>query len=331
MTADPPVAGDPGETEDSAEELLLGEVDEALAGKRLDAAAARLFPDYSRARLQHWIELGRLRVNGEPATRGRDPVRLGDQLELEPEPLEDDGRVLPQDLPLTVVHADAQVLVLDKPAGLTVHPGAGKPDGTLQNALLHHYPQTAGLPRSGIVHRLDKDTSGLLVVALTLPAHTHLVAQLARRSVKREYDAVITGTPVVGGTVHTRMGRDPRSRLKMAVTREGDEAITHWQIQARYPHHCHIRVRLETGRTHQIRVHMAHLRTPIVGDGLYGGRIARGQGMSPALREVLLGFKRQALHARELAFTHPRSGKTVQFSAPLPADMQALLAALARG
>jgi 23S rRNA pseudouridine1911/1915/1917 synthase len=317
----------PAESEDPVE---CASVPEALAGQRLDLAAARLFPDYSRARLQAWIEEGRLRLNGQTGLRARQPVAAGDELELTAE-VEPQYRIEPQDLPLQPVYADADLAVILKPAGLTVHPGAGQPDGTMQNALLHHFPQTAAIPRAGIVHRLDKDTSGLLVVALSLPAHTRLVQMLARREIRREYDAVVNGDIVAGGTIAEPIGRHPRDRLKMAVVSGGREAVTHYRVQEKFAFHTHLRVRLETGRTHQIRVHLAHARHPIVGDALYGGRMARGAGLSAGLRETLLGFPRQALHARELAFAHPRSGDALHFTAELPDDMQRLLAALRQG
>ncbi|HKY89728.1 MAG TPA: 23S rRNA pseudouridine(1911/1915/1917) synthase RluD [Nevskiaceae bacterium] len=314
----------PDEGQDPAESA---EVPADLDGQRLDAAAARLFRDYSRSRLKTWIEEGRLRVNGQPATKVRQPVAAGDLLDLDPV-AEPDDRVVPQDIPLTVVHQDRHLAVIDKPAGLTVHPGAGQADGTLQNALLHRFPQAAGVPRAGIVHRLDKDTSGLLVVALSLTAHARLVSMLAQRTISREYDAVLNGTPVSGGTIDLPIGRHPRDRLKMAVAESGRDAVTHWRIQERFPRHTHARVKLETGRTHQIRVHFAHLRMPLVGDTLYGGGGARGAGLSEAARAALAAFPRQALHARELAFDHPVTGKACRFEAPLPPDLVGLLAAL---
>jgi 23S rRNA pseudouridine1911/1915/1917 synthase len=314
----------PDEGQDPAESA---EVPAAFDGERLDAVAARLFRDYSRSRLKTWIEEGRLRVNGQPAARPRQPVAAGDLLDLDPV-AEPDHRVLPQDIPVSVVHEDKHLAVIDKPAGLTVHPGAGQADGTLQNALLHRFPQAAGVPRAGIVHRLDKDTSGLLVVALSLTAHARLVSMLAQRTISREYDAVLNGTPVSGGTIDLPIGRHPRDRLKMAVSERGRDAVTHWRIQERFERHTHARVKLETGRTHQIRVHFAHLRMPLVGDALYGGGGARGAGLAESVREVLTAFPRQALHARELAFDHPVSGKACRFEAPLPKDLLDLLAAL---
>lgn len=317
-------------SEEPDEDLpLTATVEEAQAGARLDVACARLFDRYSRARLQQWIAEGRLRLNGVTALRARDPVQPGDQLSLDAE-AEPDTEVRPQAIPLTVIDADADLAVVFKPAGLTVHPGAGQSDGTLQNALLHHFPQTAAVPRAGIVHRLDKDTSGLLVVALNLRAHASLVAQLADRSVRREYDAITQGAIISGGTIDAPIGRHPRDRLKMAVVpRGGREAVTHYRVEGHFGHHSHLRVRLETGRTHQIRVHLAHLRHPLVGDLTYGAQRVRGGGLPPALREALSDFPRQALHARELGLRHPERGVDCLWSAPPPPDMLELLDLLA--
>ncbi len=308
----------------SGEAIVPGQLD----GERLDRAAAVLFPAYSRARLQQWIESGSLRLNGNAVARTREPVASGDRLTLEiPEAGPEAPRA--QAIGLNVVYADESVAVIDKPAGLIVHPGAGAPDGTLQNALLHRFPQTAALPRAGIVHRLDKDTSGLLVVGLTLPAQTRLSEAMAAREVSREYEAIVNGTLTAGGTVDAPIGRDARNRLKMAVVSSGGRrAVTHYRVLERFPYHAYLRVRLETGRTHQIRVHMAHIRHPIVGDALYGGRLQRGPGLPEAVRQALHEFPRQALHARELAFVHPVDGHECRFESALPADFQALLAAL---
>lgn len=297
------------------------EVPSTLDGARLDAAAAQLFPEYSRARLRLWIEEGRVLHNGQAAARARQTVRAGDELQLEPDEVTTLGTVEAQPIDLDVVYSDSSLAVIAKPAGLTVHPGAGQADGTLQNALLHHFPQAAAVPRAGLVHRLDKDTSGLLVVALDLRAHARLVAALARREITREYDALVIGAVTAGTTVDAPIGRDPRHRTRMAVTVGGRRAVTHYSVAERFDRHTLLRVKLETGRTHQIRVHLAHLRHPIVGDNVYGARRRSGMATADA-------FPRQALHARHLAFAHPATGAPLSFEAPLPADLQALLLAL---
>jgi len=301
-----------------------------LDGERLDRAAAELFPDYSRARLQAWIIEGMLICNGVAAARTRVTVHVGDRLRLTiPEMAGTEARA--QAITLEVVYADDAIAIIDKPAGMIVHPGAGAPDGTMQNALLHRFPQTAAIPRAGIVHRLDKDTSGLLVVALNLKAHARLVDAMAAREIRREYEAIVNGVLTAGGTVDTPIGRDPRNRVRMAVLAQGRRAVTHYRVIERFAHHSHLRVRLETGRTHQIRVHMAHIRHPIVGDTLYGGSVQRGTLLSEALGQRLRAFPRQALHACELALHHPEDGSERVFQSPLPADIRGLLAALRTG
>ncbi|MFP4138770.1 MAG: 23S rRNA pseudouridine(1911/1915/1917) synthase RluD [Halomonas sp.] len=298
-------------------------VPDAMAGQRLDQAAAELFVDFSRERLKAWIKAGDLTLDGQ-AARPRDKVYGGEWLRLATE-VEDDTRFEPEDIPLEVVYEDDQVLVIDKPPGLVVHPAAGNPDGTLLNALLHHDPALAAVPRAGIVHRLDKETSGLMVVAKTLAAQTALVEQLQARTVSREYDAICVGVMTAGGTVDAPIGRHPKDRKRQAVTASGKPAVTHYRVVERFRAHTHVRCRLETGRTHQIRVHLAHLRYPLVGDPVYGGRLKLPAGASPTLKEVLRGFPRQALHARKLAFMHPGSGETLSFRAPLPDDLLMLL------
>ena len=301
-------------------------VPDAAAGRRFDAVLAELFPEYSRSRLATWIKSGDALLDGA-AVRPRDPVRGGETVSLQAA-LEDQTRAEPEDIPLDVLYEDSEVFVLDKPAGLVVHPGAGNPDGTLVNALLHRDPALVALPRAGIVHRLDKDTSGVMVVARTLPAHTALVAQLSAREVHRQYLAVVVGALVSGGTAHAAIDRHPRDRIRMAVREDGRDAVTHFRLRERFRAHTLLECRLETGRTHQIRVHMAHLKHPIVGDPMYGGALKLPRGASEGLVAALRGFRRQALHAETLEFVHPASGEPVRVSAPVPADLQGLLAAL---
>ena len=299
------------------------EVPVAAAGRRLDAVLAELFPEYSRSRLSAWIKSGDVTVDGAPA-RPRDPVRGGEVVALAA--VEDvQTRAEPEDIPLDVVHEDEHVFVIDKPAGLVVHPGAGNPAGTLVNALLHRDPKLELLPRAGIVHRLDKDTSGVMVVARTLQAHTALVAQLSAREVHRQYLAVVVGALVSGGTASAAIDRHPRDRLRMAVREDGKDAVTHYRLRERFRSHTALECRLETGRTHQIRVHMAHLKHPIVGDPLYGGSLRLPKGASEELIAALRGFRRQALHAEVLEFAHPATGEAVRCEAPVPADMQELM------
>jgi 23S rRNA pseudouridine1911/1915/1917 synthase len=299
-----------------------------LAGSRLDQAAARLLPEFSRTRLKHWIERGELTIEGRPCAP-RTPVQAGQRLRLAAVPAVV-SEVRPQAIPLELRYEDRDVFVVDKPAGLVVHPGAGNPDRTLQNALLALDPALALLPRAGLVHRLDKDTSGLLLVARTPAAQTALTAQLGRREVHRGYRAVCCGVLTGGGQVDAPIGRHPRDRLKMAVLESGRPAVTHYRVRERFRAHTYIDVVLETGRTHQIRVHLAHLRAPLVGDPLYGGRPRLPAQPSPELIEQLRGFRRQALHAARLEFQHPRSAAPVEVESPLPADFDALLAALRR-
>jgi 23S rRNA pseudouridine1911/1915/1917 synthase len=302
-------------------------VDPGQHGLRLDQAAAELFPEFSRSRLQAWIRGGALRVDGRQL-RPRDRVSEGSLLELLAD-LEEEVEWTGEDIDLELVFEDESIIVLDKPAGLVVHPAAGHQSGTLVNALLNHEPGLAQLPRAGIVHRLDKDTSGLMVVAKTLQAHGHLVQQLQARSVQREYAAVCIGAMTGGGSVDEPIGRHPRDRKKMAVVNAGGKpAITHYRIAERFAHHTHITVRLETGRTHQIRVHMAHLHYPLVGDPSYGGRPRIPKGAAQELIDALRQFPRQALHAQVLGLIHPRSAETMQWARPLPGDMQQLLAVL---
>ncbi|MCF7222031.1 23S rRNA pseudouridine(1911/1915/1917) synthase RluD [Marilutibacter chinensis] len=305
---------------------LTATVPDSAAGRRFDAVLAELFPDYSRSRLAAWIKSGDARLDGREA-RPRDAVRGGETVTLNV--IEEvQTRSAPEDIPLAVLYEDEHVIVIDKPPGLVVHPGAGNPAGTLVNALLHHDPGLDRLPRAGIVHRLDKDTSGVMVVARTLVAHTALIAQLSSREVHRQYLAVVVGAMVAGGTADAPIDRHPRDRVRMAVREDGREAVTHYRLRERFRAHTLVECRLETGRTHQIRVHMAHIKYPIVGDPMYGGPLKLPKGATPELVEALRGFRRQALHAETLEFAHPVGGQPVRCSAPMPDDMQALVRAL---
>lgn len=311
----------------SSEHFLY--ISPAMAGRRLDQALAEVLPDFSRSRIQQWIDEGRVLVDGARCRR-RDKVRGGEevQLTLVPEPR---NECVAQAIPLDVLFEDDQLLVVNKPAGMVVHPAAGNPDGTLQNALLHHRSQLDLVPRSGIVHRLDKDTSGLLVVAKTLAAHKSLVEQLQRRSVFREYRALVQGVLVAGGTVDAPLGRHPLQRTKMAVVRRGRPAITHYRVLERFAAHTLLSVRLQTGRTHQIRVHMAHIRHPLVGDPIYGGRPRPPRGASESLIKALQTFPRQALHAIALGLDHPVTGEAMRWEVAIAEDMRGLLDMLRGG
>lgn len=305
--------------------MLSSSIRTDMAGMRLDQAAAELFPDFSRSRLQKWIRSGGLLVDGQqmkPTYKVIGGEKL--QLEAEAEPL---GMVVPQDIPLDIIHADEDLLVLNKPAGLVVHPAAGNPDGTLQNALLHFDPVMDSLPRSGIVHRLDKQTSGVMVVARSLRAHTSLVQQLQSRKMSRVYRALALGDIVTGGTVDAPIGRHPRDRKRMAVVPTGKPAVSHYRVMQRFGEFTSIQVSLETGRTHQIRVHMTHIGHSLVGDPVYGRKPRRGN-LDEATFDAVRGFSRQALHAHTLALVHPGSGEAMKFRARLPEDLARLLAQL---
>ena len=318
----------PEENDDNDRELLEASVPLEAAGKRFDQALAEMFPEFSRSRLTEWIKSGDALLDGRSAkpkapVRGGEPVTLSIRVEVETD-------AVAEAMALEIIHQDADVLVLNKPAGLVVHPGAGNPRGTLVNGLLHFDPKLAALPRAGIVHRLDKDTSGLMVVARSLRAHAGLIEQLSGRQVHRQYVAAVQGTMVAGSTINAPIDRHPRDRIRMAVAKEGSgrDAITHYRVREKFRAHTLVECRLETGRTHQIRVHMAHVRHPIIGDPLYGGAFRQPKGATEGLAEALRAFRRQALHAEKLSFSHPLSGEILSFEAPMPADMQALAAQL---
>ena len=309
----------------SQSQFYSADIPDQLAGLRLDQALVELFPEFSRSRLQEWIKSGCVQVDGK-ALRAKDKVVSGAAVELRAI-LEEIGENLAQDIPLNIVHQDASLIIINKPPGLVVHPAAGHWDGTLVNALLHYAPELATVPRAGIVHRLDKGTSGLLMVARTLQAHKVLVEQLQTREIEREYLAVIQGSMTSGGTVDLPLGRHPTDRKRFAVHCGGKTAVTHYRVAERFAHHTLTRLKLETGRTHQIRVHMAHIHYSLVGDPVYG-RLRLPAGASATLTEALRNVSRQALHATRLALTHPETGEACEWEAPLPDDMQALLEAL---
>jgi 23S rRNA pseudouridine1911/1915/1917 synthase len=307
--------------------ILTARVPEELAGMRLDQCLAEMFPDYSRSKLQTWIKAGRVKVDGL-ALRGREKLDGGEEIELDAEAevvLECDA----EDIPLDIVYEDDSLLIINKPAGLVVHPAVGNWNGTLVNALLNHDPNLNILPRAGIVHRIDKETSGLLMIAKTLQAHTSLVEQLQERSINREYLALVKGWMTAGGTVDAPIGRHPVDRKRNAVRRDGKEAVTHYRLEQRFKRHTLIRVKLETGRTHQIRVHMSHINYALVGDQVYGGRFQMPADCSPELAEALRAFKRQALHATKLGLEHPETGEYCEWEVPMPDDMQNLVNLLA--
>jgi 23S rRNA pseudouridine1911/1915/1917 synthase len=303
------------------------EIPPELAGSRLDSALARLLPQHSRTRIKGWIEDGAVLV-GRQRSRPRDLVEAGARIRVQVAAEQPRGEIEAEAIELRVAHEDADVLVIEKPAGLVVHPGAGNPRHTLQNALLGHDPKLAQLPRAGLIHRLDKDTSGLLVIARTPEAQTSLARQLMARTMSREYLTVCVGVMTGGGTIDAPIGRNHSDRLRMAVRGSGRPAVTHYRLLERFRAHSYLSVQLETGRTHQIRLHLSHLKYPVVGDPVYGGRFAQPKGAAQSLVDTLRGFKRQALHAAALGFDHPRTGKRLVLNSPVPDDFAELLAAL---
>jgi 23S rRNA pseudouridine1911/1915/1917 synthase len=299
----------------------------SLAGLRLDQALANLLPDYSRTRLKEWIDAGKVRVDGR-TLKPKDKLIGGEQVRVQAV-LAPEVPMAPEGIAVDVVYKDKDIFVVNKPPGLVVHPGAGNSAGTLQNALLNLDPKLDKLPRAGIVHRLDKDTSGLMVVARTLAAHTALTRMIEAHEVERHYEAICCGVMTAGGTVDAPIDRHPTDRVRMTVRNTGRDAVTHYRVIKRYRGHTHVRVKLETGRTHQIRVHMAHIKYPIVGDNVYSGRLLLPKGASPKLVEALRKFPRQALHAAQLDLDHPVTGKRISCTAELPKDMQDLLRVMA--
>lgn len=293
-------------------------------GMRVDQILAQLFPDYSRSCLQRWLKEGRVQVDGQ-VLKPKDKLQGGEAITLTVEQVEQ-VHDQAESIPLDIIYEDEAILVLNKPADLVVHPGAGNQQGTLLNALLYHAPELAQLPRAGLVHRLDKDTTGVMVVAKTIPAQTALVAQLQARSVKREYEAIVVGTLISGKTITAPIGRHPKQRTQMAVvlTDAGKPAVSHVRILERYPEHTRVAVSIETGRTHQIRVHLAHIGYPVLGDSVYGKRLMIPKGAEPELVAVLRSFKRQALHARRLTLLHPVTHKKMTWKAPVPEDFATL-------
>ncbi|HHF1579630.1 TPA: 23S rRNA pseudouridine(1911/1915/1917) synthase RluD [Haemophilus influenzae] len=306
---------------------LSAEVQPEQMGQRLDQTLAELFPEYSRSRLKTWIEADLVNLNDRIANIPREKVFGGERIEIIVE-VEDDTRFEPENIPLNIVYEDDDIIVINKPKDLVVHPGAGNPNGTVLNALLYHYPPIAEVPRAGIVHRLDKDTTGLMVVAKTIPAQTKLVHDLQKRKITREYEAVASGIMTKGGTVDQPMARHATKRTLMAVHPMGKPAVTHYRIMENYRNYTRLRLRLETGRTHQIRVHMAHIAHPLLGDQTYGGRPRPPKNASEDFMEALRNFKRQALHAVMLRLAHPITGEIMEWYAPLPDDFVELLNAL---
>jgi 23S rRNA pseudouridine1911/1915/1917 synthase len=298
-----------------------------MAGMRLDQVLAEIFSDYSRSKLQTWIKSGRVTVDNTIELSIKAKLEGGERIALDAE-AETVVESLPENIPLDIIYEDDDILIINKPAGLVVHPAAGNWHGTLLNALLNHDATLDTLPRAGIVHRIDKETSGLLMIAKTLPAHNSLTQQLQEREITREYIAVTRGRMTAGGTVDEPIARHPTDRKRYTVKVSGKEAVTHYRVMQRFSHHTLIQLKLETGRTHQIRVHMAHIRYPLLGDPVYGGRFQMPPRCSPELEQVLRSFRRQALHAAKLGLTHPESNDYMEWEQPLPDDMVNLIHAL---
>ncbi len=306
---------------------LTQTVKDSQLGQRLDQAVAELFADFSRSRLKEWLLDGKITVDGQVVTKPRTKVMGGEVITVQAE-LEDEVRWEPQDIPLNIVFEDDDIIVINKPRDFVVHPGAGTPDGTVLNALLFHYPPIAEVPRAGIVHRLDKDTTGLMVVAKNVPVQTRLVRELQKRNITREYEAIAIGKMTAGGMIDKPIGRHSTKRTLMAVSPMGKPAVTHYRVAEHFREHTRIRLRLETGRTHQIRVHMSYLQHPLLGDTAYGGRARIPKGATQELTDMIRNFDRQALHAVMLKFKHPTTGEEVEFHAPVPDDMVAMTEAL---
>lgn len=307
-----------------SETPIIKNLTEEFAGKRLDVVVAELFPDYSRSRLKKWIEQGQVLINGE-VVKPKTKISGDEELQLTVQSIESETVCVAENIPLNIIHQDESIIVINKPVDMVVHPAAGHYTGTIQNALLYFDKSLAAVPRAGIVHRLDKDTTGLMVVARNLSAHKYLVDQIQKHEVIREYQAVVHGVLTGGGMVDQPIGRHPRDRIKMAVRENGRKAVTHYRLLERFREHSHVKVQLETGRTHQIRVHMSHLRHAIVGDLIYSGRQRIPANAQQKLLAYLQTFKRQALHAWKLSFVHPDNGDDVSYEAPLPDDMKELI------
>ena len=301
-------------------------IPDELSGKRLDKALSYLIPEYSRSRIQSWIKSGDVNIN-ESTCSQRSEVHIGDIIVIDT-CINNIEKHQAEAIYLDILHEDEALIIINKPTGLIIHPGAGNPNHTLVNALLNFDENLDAIPRAGIIHRLDKETTGVLVVARTLESHTNLVNQLQKRDIKREYQSIVCGQLTSGGSIENKIGRHPKQRTKMAVINNGKTATTHYRVIKRYQHYTHLHVQLETGRTHQIRVHMSHMKHPIVGDPVYGNNKSIQKGVDYSLREFILNFNRQALHASSLELTHPISKEKMKFVAKLPDDILVLIGAL---